>query len=174
MEKLTTAEQYRKFVSLPAIQSAKYFFDYLLDNEYSKLGGYISDISTGKTPPKSNESYFNSSDICWYKPSDIGGEIYLIKSDNYISNIAISDKKATLFKKGTVLVTCIGDIGRIGILKKDSSANQQITGILTNGELLSEFAFLYLASHREIFTDSDVLTTTLPIINQKKITLPTY
>jgi len=137
--------------------------------EHSVLGDFISKISTGKTPPKSSPKYYDYSDVRWFKPVDIGKEIFLNKTDSYISNIAVSDKKATLFEKETLLITCIGDIGRIGILSDNSSSNQQITGVLTNDQLLPEFAYLYLASHRENFTDSDVLKTTLPIINQKKI-----
>ncbi len=169
MDSLTSAEQYRQFVSSPAIHSAKYFFDNLLVDKYSSLGDFISKISTGKTPPKANSKYYRCSDMRWFKPTDIGKEIYLTKTDSYISSVAISDKKASVFEKGTILITCIGDIGRVGILKENSSANQQITGILTNDQLLPEFTYLYLASHRENFTDSDVLKTTLPIINQKKI-----
>ena len=169
MRDLTSAEQYRQFVSSSAINSAKYFFDHLLVGSDEKLENFISDIQTGKTPPKSTSKYYDGSDIKWFKPGDIGRDTYLSQANSHVSNVAITDKKATLYKERTILITCIGDIGRIGILKEDSSSNQQITGILTNDQLLPEFAYLYLASHRENFTNSGVLKTTLEIINQKKI-----
>ena len=169
MRALTSAEQYRQFVASSAIYSAKYFFDQLLVGGDEKLGDFISDIRTGKTPPKSISKYYDCPDVSWFKPTDIGRDIYLNKANSHVSNIAILEKKATFFKKNTILITCIGDIGRIGILKEDSSSNQQITGILMNDQLLPEFTYLYLASHRENFTDSGVLKTTLEIINQKKL-----
>ena len=36
---------------------------------------------------------------------------------------------AKLFCEGTLLVTCIGEIGRVGVLSRPSSANQQITAL---------------------------------------------
>lgn len=169
MSNITIAEKFRLFANSAPILTAKYFFNHLLEEDSKELQTYIDEIKTGKTPPKSNSKYYESPDIKWYKPSDIGANIYLKTSNDTVSFEAKKDKKITLFKKGTLLITCIGDIGRIGILQEDSTSNQQITGIKLNNEILPEYAYLYLVSNRELFTDRGVLKTTLPIINQSKI-----
>ncbi len=169
MRKNTTAENYRQFIDSPAIQTAKYFFNILVDEKYTNLENYISEIKTGKTPSKSNSKYYNSNDINWFKPSDIGNGIYLLEATSRLSKIAKDEKKITDFKKNTLLITCIGDIGRMGILKENSTSNQQITGILLNDKVIPEYVYLYLAANRELFTEKGVLKTTLPIINQKVI-----
>lgn len=166
---ITIAEQYRIFTNSPALQTAKYFFDNLLEADFKKIQDCIREIKTRKTPSKSHKEYYASNDIDWFKPSDIGGSIYLANAKEKVSKKALQENKITYFKEKTLLITCIGDIGRIGILGKDATANQQITGVLFDDTVLPEYAFLYLASHRNSFIDSGVLKTTLPIINQNKL-----
>ena len=99
MRKNTTAENYRQFINSPAIQTAKYFFNILLDEKYTNLENYITEIKTGKTPSKSNSKYYNSNDLNWFKPSDIGNGIYLSEATSKLSKIAKDEKKITDFKK---------------------------------------------------------------------------
>lgn len=59
-------------------------------------------------------------------------------------------------------------MGKVGIIKEKASANQQITGLLFNKEILPEFAYYWFVKN---YSDIRGLTpaTTLPILNQKKI-----
>lgn len=92
------------------------------------LGEVVDLMATGKTPSTLIPEYFEK-EINWFTPGDIGASKDLLSSSRYISLKAITDKKAILFPEETLLITCIGDIGRAGILKKPASSNQQITGI---------------------------------------------
>lgn len=97
-------------------------------------------IVTGGTPSKKIEEYYLSRDIHFYKPNDCRDEsvTYLSDSEEYIAEAARS--VVDIFPAGTVLVTCIGTIGKIGILSNEGTCNQQINAIIPDTtKCLSEY-----------------------------------
>lgn len=135
------------------------------------LGNFITEIATGTTPPTSKKEYFNG-EIKFYTPSDISGRLYLDDSDRTLTKKAIEDKKARVFHKGDILFVGIGStVGKVGIVRDEiASSNQQITGFKVNASLLyPEYAFYYLHYHKDL-TTIEQSRTTLPIVNQEKIT----
>lgn len=133
----------------------------------SRTIGEIAKLSTGTTPPSSNAAYFNG-DVDWFTPADIGQNIYLKNSARKITRQAVKDGKARMFDKDCVLLTCIGNIGRAGIVVEPSAANQQITGLMVNGEVIPEYLYFWLLGHKQELL-SRASQSTLPIINQNKI-----
>lgn len=130
--------------------------------------GNISRLSTGTTPPSKTLEYFGGN-LQWFTPQDINDSLVLHKSSRTLTALAVKDKKARLFPAGTILMTAIGNLGRVGILEKESSANQQITGIsLTTDDIDVEYTFFWLIGNR-----SEILRrasqAVIPIINQEKI-----
>lgn len=134
------------------------------------LGSLITRIATGTTPPTSQKEYFEGK-IKFFTPSDITDEMYLGKTDRFISQKAIDDNKARTFKKGDILFVGIGStVGKVGIVKDSIvSSNQQITGFTLNIEMiLREYAFYFMSYNKNI-TTKEQTKTTLPIVNQSKI-----
>ena len=158
---------FKDLVNSPIGIIAEYITNKLsLQSKYEPLKNFIDEIQTGKTPPMSEPKYYSSKDMEWIKPSDIGFDKYILGSD-WISNSAIKDNKATIYKPGTILIICIGGgIGRLGIVDKACSSNQQITGILFNKNIVPEFAYYFFLSRYKIFEENSSKST-LPIINQK-------
>lgn len=135
--------------------------------EMVKIGDIGELIQTGKTPPTKEEKYFNG-EINWYNPSDFTEKKLLNSSNRTITQIAINDKKAIIFPKGTVLITCIGNIGKVGICKVDSSSNQQITGIKPKKYIDSNYLYYWLKANQktlEHFANKAVV----PILNGKNL-----
>ena len=110
--------------------------------QIKSLGEVAEFISTGKTPSTTIDEYFGG-DIQWFTPSDIGAAKYLENSQRTLTKKSISEKKAILFPANTLLITCIGNIGRVGILKSNSSSNQQITGIKFIESLDVDYAYYW-------------------------------
>ncbi|MBS4065754.1 MAG: restriction endonuclease subunit S [Chitinophagaceae bacterium] len=128
-----------------------------------KIENVIEKIATGKTPPTSNKEYFDG-DINWYTPSDVVNNIALNRSSRTITQKAIDDNKAIVFESDTLLITCIGNIGRLGLTTKKSSSNQQITGLKFKPFIYPRFAFyyfLFIQSHLMQKANSAVV----PILN---------
>jgi type I restriction enzyme S subunit len=122
-------------------------------------------IVTGGTPPKKNHAYYSSNDIHFYKPNDCPDEYvkYLSESEEFISDEARA--VADIFQAGTVLVTCIGTIGKIGILTEEGTCNQQINAIIPNEKCISEYiANAIWVKKNELVRRANV--TTVTIINK--------
>ena len=67
-----------------------------------------------------------------------------------------------------LLVTCIGDIGRVGIIQQPSSANQQITALKFHQDIDVYYAYYWFKAHRcnlERFANLAVV----PILNNDRL-----
>lgn len=125
----------------------------------------IGTIITGNTPSKKNNEYYESNDILFVKPSDIE-ENYITsieKSEEYISEKA--RKKARILPEGTVLVTCIGTIGKVGILNQEATCNQQINAIIPNDKVISKY-LAYLIQSKQKILQLKANAPVVPIINK--------
>ncbi len=130
-------------------------------------------IRTGKTPPTQEVKYFNGK-VQWFTPGDLDKEKYLGISNRSLTELAFIDKKATYFPAGTLLVACIGDIGKLGITTQDCSANQQITGIKPNSTTDVNFLY-YWFRHNKMVIQHFANNAVVPIINNgtlEKIKIP--
>ncbi len=165
---MTTAEKYRQLEKKPVTNIARYIFR-TLENNSTKctLGNELIEIKTGKTPSKQDKRFYEDDYFDWFKPDEIGSEKYLFDAKDKISKYAYDNKQATIYEADTILINAIGDIGRISILKKSASSNQQITGIRFSDKSNVEYAYYYLLANRDFFY-VDLFQTTLPIVNQKK------
>lgn len=135
-----------------------------------KIGDCILNISTGTTPSTSRHDYFNG-DVNFYTPADLTNEMYLNKSERTVTQLAINDRKARKFVRGTLLFVGIGStIGKVGIVNNEfATCNQQITGLQLNPELLDlEYTYYYFDIFKKI-TKKEKTQATIPIVNQDKI-----
>lgn len=134
----------------------------------STIGKIAKEIKTGKTPPTKNSAYFNGT-INWYTPTDLDKETYLGTSTRTITELAVNDKKATLYSPNTVLIGCIGNIGKLGIITETAASNQQITGVLTDDKkVLPEFFFYWLKMNKKLL-EKKSKKAVVPILNNKQL-----
>ncbi len=166
---MKATDAYRRINNSPIKGIVLYYTEQLLANDEVKLSSVISQIQTGKTPPKANPKYYSSQDINWFKPSDIGYGKYLINSKEKFSNIAVTQKKGTIYSENTLLMIGIGGgVGRVSVLKEKGSSNQQITGISFKKNVSAEYAYYYYLV-REVYIKSKAKSMSFPILNQSKI-----
>jgi len=117
--------------------------------EYTIADVLIS-LKTGKTPKTSNPEYFGG-DILWAGPSDFSGKKYITDTERTITEVAIEEKQAFLYQSDTVLISTIGDIGKVAIVDKPISANQQVTGVkLDNNIILPELFYYWVLLNKKI------------------------
>lgn len=126
----------------------------------------IGTIITGNTPSKRNEEFYNRKDINFYTPSDFEDGIinYLNDSINYISEKA--REKARILPKNSVLVTCIGIIGKVGITIKESACNQQINAIIPNKDIVNNKYLSYWFIAKSEILRKIANAPVVPIINK--------
>jgi len=104
--------------------------------KWQKLGD-VCDVVTGTTPPKSDSSNYGK-DIPFFKPPHLWDGM-ITDTEEMLS--LKGSEKARVVQPNTVLVTCIGNLGRTGFVKKVAAFNQQINAILENECIGGKFIF---------------------------------
>ena len=141
--------------------------------EYKKLGE-IGNIVTGSTPSTKDESNYSPREYCFVKPSDLpsNGIAYIEETEYYVSRKGLS--KSRVLPTGSILVSCIGSIGKIGILTQEACSNQQINAIIPKDEIDSKFIAYTIYAYRSLL-ESMANAPVVPIINKtdfSKISIP--
>ena len=130
--------------------------------------GDVGKVLTGNTPKTSDENNYDSRDVCFYKPGDFDeNKVKILENaDSYISNYA--KEKARLAPEDSVLVTCIGIIGKVGVTTAEVSFNQQINAIIPDNKICDSkylaYAILKINKHLNDMANSAVV----PIINKSQ------
>ena len=130
---------------------------------------YISkSVKTGTTPPSENLEYYDEGNIDWYTPGDFGESLELLSSSKKITVLAIKNRVARIFEKGTILLVGIGaTLGKIALMHKQASLNQQINAIVLDERFIPKFYAYYLNSIKDIIISLSNAAT-LGIINQER------
>ena len=111
--------------------------------EWKKLVD-IGIISTGKTPPKINKEFYENGTIRFVKPPNLKNsfEIAKLESDEFISDIGA--KKSTLLPKNSLMVCCIGSLGKFALSNEEVITNQQINSIIFDENVIYfKFGYYY-------------------------------
>lgn len=130
--------------------------------------GELGKIITGNTPATSNPQNYCSNDICFVKPSDIlSDEIRnLYSSEFYIAEFARDN--ARILPPRSVLVTCIGIIGKVAINAIECAFNQQINAIIPNEEKCIPEYLAYAIQHKQPLLQTIANAPVVPIINKSQ------
>lgn len=137
--------------------------------EIRKLRFICDLIQTGKTPPTSEKKYYENTNIRWFSPSDFTEQLVLQQPTRFISSLAVKDKMAPIFEKGSLMIIGIGaTTGKVGLLEESSSCNQQITGLVFKSNILPKFAGYFFKTQEESL-NSIAPSATLPILNNELI-----
>ena len=138
----------------------------------------IGEIITGSTPKTTNLEYYGD-DFPFYGPTDLGTNAEISKSQKGLTQKGLS--VAREIPEDSILVQCIGDLGKSSIIKKRGACNQQINVIVPNKQTVVP-KFVYYWINCDFFRNSmkqNATQTTLPILNKTKFSnlfflLPDY
>ena len=130
----------------------------------------IGKVVTGSTPPTDNpENYGGNKLFC--APSDVGTEKYISSTIKRVSEKGFYTGR--IIPKGTILVTCIGLIGKLGIAMQDMITNQQINSLIVAPFFDNEFVYYALEYALPRYA-AQASMQTMPILSKsefEKITL---
>mgnify|MGYP000569584995 FL=1 len=128
--------------------------------------GELGKIITGNTPKTSDAQNYESNDICFVKPSDFtDNEITEIhQSEFYIS--AYAKDRARVLPTDSILVTCIGIIGKVAINKVPCAFNQQINAIVPEKKVCDPRYIAYAIQNLQPKMQSTANAAVVPILNK--------
>jgi type I restriction enzyme, S subunit len=134
---------------------------YQLSWPSAKLGE-ICTVVTGGTPPKSNPKYYGGN-IPWIKPDNLDKEMYVTESSEYLS--IEGAEVSRLLPTGSVLVSCIGNLGKVAIAGKPLATNQQINSLIPSKQIDSEYLYYACSAKRNELSKLAAITI-VPIVNK--------
>lgn len=132
---------------------------------WSRIGSVFNTI-TGNTPSTKDSSLYGN-EFPFYKPTDLDAGFSVTKSLTSVSKKGFETSRQVPML--SVLVTCIGTIGKTGLIRKPGICNQQINAILPNEFSNSEYIYYSMCSNfqqQQMITNSSA--TTIPILNKGK------
>ena len=128
--------------------------------------GDVFQTVTGNTPPK-RQSELYGGEISFIKPPELLNK-KLSNSKDHLSEL--DAEKARIAPIGSVLVSCIGNLGKIGFVIKPVAFNQQINAIFPNiDKALPEYVFYFSQSPKFLKALHTLASgTTVSIVNKTR------
>lgn len=133
--------------------------------------GDIFETITGNTPSKKDKNNYGNV-IPFIKPPQINNNFI----DTYIEYLSEKGaKKARVLPKNSVLITCIGNLGRVGFNKDKIAFNQQINAIKPTEYIIPKFTF-YQAQSINFRKQLEELSTstTVKLVNKTNFNTVTF
>ena len=123
----------------------------------------VGKVVTGSTPNTSNQVFWNGT-IPFVTPADLGGTKVRITGRSVSEEGLVQVRE---IPSGTVMVTCIGSIGKLGIAVERCCTNQQINSIIPGNSILSEYLHYALSlTSRTLVGLAGV--TAVPIVSKSR------
>jgi len=134
--------------------------------------GEVGKVITGKTPSTARPEYWNGH-IPFITPVDLNGMPIRVAQRSITED---GLKKAKPLPKGAVLVSCIGYIGKVGVVDSEIAVtNQQINAVIVESSKISNWFLAYAVMRESNLLESRARKTTVPILhktNFERIPIP--
>ena len=125
----------------------------------------LGTLVTGTTPPTAESSNFGNF-LPFISPSEVHGDLDISRPTRYLSRRGAALAKQ--LPKGSIVVTCIGQIGRTAFLNEDAATNQQITAVVPGDKVHGLFIFYAITFARSRLADA-ASQQVLPILNKSSL-----
>ncbi|APC38883.1 restriction endonuclease subunit S [Clostridium estertheticum] len=128
----------------------------------------VGKILTGNTPSTKCIEYYNSNDVMFIKPNDLKENTFnkISYSKAYIS--LSGAEKVRRVPSGSVLVTCIGIIGKVALVENEACFNQQINAIIPDKCIIDGKFLGYAILRYNYLLKAAANAPLIPIINKSQ------
>ncbi|GHY02382.1 type I restriction-modification system specificity subunit S [Vibrio cholerae] len=139
--------------------------------------GYLSRISTGGTPDRKNDSYWNG-EIPWVKTGEINYKI-ISDTEERITDAGLSNSATFIAEPGTILMAMYGmgvTRGRVAVLGIPASFNQACAAISCSSGVHNWYVFYCLCAAyrfiRDLGNEASQVNLNLEIVSKIKVPVP--
>ena len=117
----------------------------------------LGKVTTGNTPSRRIDEYYNKDYMEWIKTDNIQKDaLYPSKAKEYLSEVGV--EKGRFVEEGSLLVSCIAgslsSIGNVCITDRTVAFNQQINAITPNQSVLPIFLYYLIRYSGEYIRDN--------------------
>lgn len=125
----------------------------------------VAKVTTGKTPSKKVEEYFGGH-IPFISPAELGNGQFVSPAKQTLTEAGAAQIK--LVPKNSVLVCCIGSLGKLAIADQTLGTNQQINSVTFDEKLVFPKYGYYALSRLKPILESIAPATTVAIVSKSK------
>ena len=122
-------------------------------------------VVTGKTPSTKNSQFWDG-EIPFVTPKDIQSTKHIFQTERNITEQGLMNVKGSTLPAGSICVSCIGNIGYVGITIKRCVSNQQINSIIVNKANDRDFVYYIIKNLWTFFKSYEGQSTALSILNK--------
>ena len=124
----------------------------------------IGKVITGSTPPTNDRSNYDGN-LLFCSPGDVGEQKYISSTEKRVSSKGFALGRP--LPPNSVIVTCIGLIGKLGIATTSMITNQQINAVIVSEGFNHEFVYYAFENFFPEYR-SKVSMQTLPILSKSE------
>ncbi|AYC49560.1 TPA: restriction endonuclease subunit S [Escherichia coli] len=125
----------------------------------------VAKVITGKTPPKADPNCFGGN-IPFITPSELTDSDYLLKPETTLTEKGLATTK--LIPKNSILVCCIGSLGKMAIADLPVATNQQINSVIFDDDKIYYRFGFYALKLLKNDLKKIAPSTTVAIINKSR------
>lgn len=137
-----------------------------MKSEWTKIQvGNLGIIVTGKTPATKKPEYWGGQ-IPFVTPKDLQGTKHVLQTERYVTKAGLESTRSCTLPANAVCVSCIGNIGYVGMTSQKCISNQQINSIIPNKDHDPSFIYYLMKNLWPFFKNYEGQSTTLSILNK--------
>lgn len=125
----------------------------------------LGTVITGSTP-RTSEEHFYGGDIPFVTPAELAQINPIMNAARTLSESGSQETR--LLPEGTVMVCCIGSLGKVGIAGRTVASNQQINSVIFDPKLIWPRFGLYACRLLKSRLETLAPATTVAIVNKSK------
>ena len=160
--------KHQQYVSALKKYKRGLLMDYFSDDKTQQWEYYsvsqIGKVITGSTPPTNDRSNYDG-DLLFCSPGDVGEQKYISSTEKRVSPKGFALGRP--LPSNSVIVTCIGLIGKLGIATTGMITNQQINALVVSESFAHEFIYYAFENFFPEYR-SKVSMQTLPILSKSE------
>lgn len=127
----------------------------------------FGDVITGKTPSTKKSEYYGG-DVKFIKTPDMNDSIYVIKTNQTLTEEGAKSQEKKYVPKNSILVSCIGTVGVVSLTSELSQFNQQINALVPFEEEYVYYLYFKFKSLKETLEALGSSGATMSNVNKGK------
>jgi type I restriction enzyme S subunit len=160
-------ESYEKMIAATDEMVKSQFIEMFGKTKQVSIGS-LFDTTSGGTPSRTKNSYYDGGDIPWLTSSEVGQGL-IKKTESFITEDGLKNSSAKWVPKYSVVVAMYGaTVGKVGLLEIPCTTNQAVCSILPNANVIPMF-LLYAVKDKEEWMISQAAGAAQPNISQAVI-----
>ena len=125
----------------------------------------VANLVTGNTPSTKSPEYYGGS-VPFVKPGDLDSADPINVTEQQLTELGAQQSR--LVRAGSTLVSCIGNLGKVGFAGVPLATNQQINSAEFHSEIVDDRYGYYLCKTLKPWMERESSATTIAILNKGK------